>query len=125
MKLLFLLSLLQLVTSYNIDNDYILEYTGKQSNNPQQYSNGRNNNHILLQFLLEAIFICIIGSILGLTLGICISFITSVLLDLPWLINHNSIYIAILSSILVGIISGLYPAMTATKLQPVEALKRE
>jgi putative ABC transport system permease protein len=86
---------------------------------------GANNNHILLQFLLEAIFICIIGSILGLTLGICISFITSVLLDLPWLINHNSIYIAILSSILVGIISGLYPAMTATKLQPVEALKRE
>ena len=80
---------------------------------------------ILWQFLLEAVFLTAIGGALGLLLGsavgIGVHFWTGFPISLPWW----SFAIAIGFSATVGIVFGLYPAIRASGLDPIEALRYE
>lgn len=91
---------------------------------------GAKNKDILTQFLLESIFFTLIGGILGIVAGALLSTAVALViqyLGYQWdlLISLNSILIACIVSIAIGIIFGIYPARKAAKLDPIEALRYE
>ena len=83
---------------------------------------GAHQSHILNQFLLEAIIICLFGGLIGMTCGIGCSILISSLFAWPIFISKLSIAISIVSSFFIGIFFGYYPAYTASTLNPVDAL---
>ena len=73
--------------------------------------------------LLEAILISFIGSMIGLVLGISFSQIAGAILNQNVPISLITVIIAFSVAIIVGIVSGIFPAVKATKLDPIEALR--
>jgi putative ABC transport system permease protein len=84
---------------------------------------GARERDILLQFLLEAIVISIVGCLIGLLLGIGGAILVNYLTDAVILISSNSITIAFSVAAATGIFFGFYPARKAARLHPIEALR--
>jgi putative ABC transport system permease protein len=86
---------------------------------------GANPSTIRKQFLIEAVMICLFGGALGILLGIGLGNAISLAMGgtfiIPWLFIIGGFALCVL----VGIISGYYPAKKASKLDPVEALRYE
>ncbi len=83
---------------------------------------GAQKNTILLQFIIEAIVVCLLGGTAGMLLGVGIAFGVGHLLGWNISISYSAVAIAFLSSTLIGLFFGFYPAKKASKLRPVEAL---
>ncbi|MFA6306838.1 MAG: ABC transporter permease [Patescibacteria group bacterium] len=91
---------------------------------------GANNKSIMIQFLMEAATITLSGGTIGVIIGSLIAILISVIanfLGYSWDLSISllSITLALAVSASVGLIFGLYPALRASKLQPVEALRHE
>ncbi len=86
---------------------------------------GAYENDILYQFLIESITLCIIGGILGILLGVGISYVVGVFS--PWkpIVSSFSIFLSLGVSLSVGIGFGFFPALKAAKMNPVDALRHE
>lgn len=89
---------------------------------------GARNIDVMTQFLIESATISFIGGLVGIVFGIGVSYLASVIInsmDYNWkfIISPSSIIIAASVSILIGIIFGLYPAIKASKISPMEALR--
>jgi putative ABC transport system permease protein len=84
---------------------------------------GARERDILLQFLLEAIVISVIGCLIGLILGIAGAMLVNKLAQAAVVISGNSILIAFAVAASVGIFFGFYPARKAARLNPIEALR--
>ncbi|MCC5945220.1 MAG: ABC transporter permease [Bernardetiaceae bacterium] len=82
---------------------------------------GAKNNFILLQFLFEAIFLSLIGGGVGLLLVSLLSFASTETFII--ILSFKNILIGIVVSSAIGIISGIAPALMASKLNPVEAIR--
>ena len=80
---------------------------------------------ILSQILIETITLTGFGALIGVTLGVCITFLISSNSALPAAIDWKWIVLSITLGILVGVGSGIYPASQAAKLPPVDALRAE
>ena len=80
---------------------------------------------IRLQFLIEALILSLIGGIFGIILGISGSQLLSMMADWPTIVSPLSILLAFSFSGIVGIFFGYYPAMKASRLDPIEALRYE
>lgn len=83
---------------------------------------GATTSSILTQFILEAIIICMIGGLLGASIGIGTAQIIGLLLEWPIFISKYAVAISLLSSAMIGLFFGFYPAYQASMLNPVEAL---
>jgi putative ABC transport system permease protein len=86
---------------------------------------GARSHDILVQFLVEAVTLSAIGGLIGIGLGIGASRLVSSIMDWPTLTPVSWIGVASLSSAIIGIISGFYPAWKASKLDPIDALRYE
>jgi ABC-type antimicrobial peptide transport system permease subunit len=92
---------------------------------------GAKKDDILNQFLTESVVLTFLGGILGIILGVfitwLISFVATNFLNFDWQFYFSYTYIFLASgiSILVGLLSGLYPARSAANLDPMVALRKE
>ncbi|MEJ0088533.1 MAG: ABC transporter permease [Limisphaerales bacterium] len=86
---------------------------------------GARSHDILVQFLIEAVTLSAIGGITGILLGLATSQIIAYVKTLAVLVPTLWIAIACISSALIGVISGFYPAWKASKLDPIDALRYE
>ncbi|HEY6195103.1 MAG TPA: ABC transporter permease [Candidatus Eisenbacteria bacterium] len=86
---------------------------------------GAPRRAILLQFLFEAVMLTAIGGVLGILLGSGVAQLVRSLSGLPTFVSPGSVVAGIAVSTFTGIFCGLYPAMRASRLDPVEALRYE
>jgi len=88
-----------------------------------QKSLGAKNFFILIQFLFEAIFLSLIGGSVGLILVFAGSYIGTTILGFEIILTWNKIIIGIATSSMIGLIAGYIPALMASRLDPVEAMR--
>ncbi len=89
-----------------------------------QKSLGAKNRFILFQFLFEAIVLSIIGGLIGLILVWLLSYIASFFTgDFEFILSPWNMFIGTVISAIIGLISGIIPAISASRLDPVEAIR--
>ncbi len=88
-----------------------------------QKSLGAKNRFILFQFLIEAIILCSLGGIIGLFIVWLLALLLTNFLDFEFVLSFWNILIGSGLSIIVGVLSGILPAISASKLDPVEAIR--
>jgi macrolide transport system ATP-binding/permease protein len=86
---------------------------------------GARRLHILLQFLVEALLLSIIGGLAGALLGIAVSKILALVAQWPTLISPYSVIGGFVFAAAVGVFFGWYPARKASMLDPIDALRYE
>src|SRR5687768_151889 len=86
---------------------------------------GARRKDILTQFLIEAVTVTALGGAIGVGTGFGLAYIISALIGFPLLVSVASAVLGVGVSSVVGIVSGLWPAWRAAKLDPIEALRAE
>ncbi len=86
---------------------------------------GANRSTIAFQFLFEAIVIGQLGGILGIIFGIGVGNGIAAMLETMFIIPWAEILLAFVVTFIVGVLSGIYPAIKASRLDPIEALRYE
>jgi len=88
-----------------------------------EISLGANNYFILMQFLFEAIVLCLIGGLIGLSIIYFLAMFVSHAFDYPLSLTGHNIMLGLFISALIGLVSGFIPAYSASQLDPVEAIR--
>ncbi|TDD76325.1 ABC transporter permease [Flavobacterium caseinilyticum] len=88
-----------------------------------QKSLGAKNRFILFQFLFEAIILSVLGGIIGLLMVWVISIVLTKVLDFEFVLGIGNILLGTGLAAIIGLISGILPAIAASKLDPVEAIR--
>ncbi|ECC0447172.1 ATP-binding cassette domain-containing protein [Campylobacter coli] len=87
---------------------------------------GARREDIMMQFLIEAVMICSMGAILGVLLSVFVIFgFNTLSTDFPMILNAYSVLLGLLSSVLIGVVFGFFPARNAANLNPISALSKE
>lgn len=86
---------------------------------------GARKRDIVRQFVIEAVLISFAGGLLGIVVGFGISQLIAWLAGWSTIVTVSSILLAFLVSISVGLVFGIYPAVKAARLDPVEAIRYE
>lgn len=88
---------------------------------------GAHDNDILLQFLIEALVLCLLGGLIGVGLSYAIAYAVSLIpaMDFALIISSSALLLALGVCSASAFLFGLYPAIRATRLDPIEALRYE
>jgi putative ABC transport system permease protein len=86
---------------------------------------GATRLNILMQFLIEALTLCLLGGILGIVLGVGSAIVLSKVMQWNTLISPTAVILAFGFSAAVGLFFGLWPARRASRLDPIVALRYE
>jgi ABC-type antimicrobial peptide transport system permease subunit len=86
---------------------------------------GARKKDVMVQFLVESIFICLFGGMIGLVIGYILSFFAAAAFGLTAVIPISAAALAFFFSMFVGLVFGLWPAKQASNLSPIEALRYE
>lgn len=86
---------------------------------------GGRGKDIMIQFLIEAVMLSVIGGALGILLGLLISYVAASLLSFPLVIMTEAIVLSFLVCTVIGVFFGWYPAQKAANLNPIDALRYE
>lgn len=85
---------------------------------------GAKKIFILLEFLIESVLLCLIGGIIGLLLVYALIQIANNYIDFTFMLSLGNIILGLSISVIIGIISGLFPAIKAARMDPVEAMRK-
>ena len=86
---------------------------------------GAQESQVLMQFLVEAVVLSLLGGMVGVMLGLGLAAAASAGMDIPFVLDPSIVLIAFVFSALVGIVFGFFPARNAAQMNPIEALRRE
>lgn len=112
-----------LVSGFGIANIMFVSVKERTNLIGIQKSLGAKNKFILFQFLFEAIILSVIGGIIGLLLVWAIALVLTKVLDFEFVLSMANIFLGTGLAAVIGLISGILPAITASKLDPVEAIR--
>ena len=114
-----------LVGGIGIMNIMLVSVTERTREIGLRLAMGARRSDILKQFLVEAVTLCLIGSLVGVALGVGTGELVKRFSEIPVLLNVPIIFIAISSAAFVGIFFGFYPARKASRMNPIDALRYE
>ena len=86
---------------------------------------GAKRRDITSQFLVESVTLTTLGGLLGIGVGTLIPFVVQMMLDIPAVLTSFTLFLPFVVAVLVGLISGLWPALRAARLDPIVALRHE
>lgn len=124
-QLIWIASISLLVGGIGVMNIMLVSVTERTSEIGLKKAIGAQKNAILGQFLTEAAVLTSIGGMLGVAVGIGMAQVINKLSGVPVSINVAASVIAVVFSMLIGVIFGLIPSIKAANLDPIEALRRE
>ncbi|MEN6624603.1 MAG: ABC transporter permease [Candidatus Sumerlaeia bacterium] len=125
-RLLLFVALISLIVGgVGIMNIMLVSVTERTREIGLRMAVGARTYDILLQFLIEAVILCLLGGIIGIALGRGASTIVSVVLRWPTQISVDAIVLSVVVACAVGMVFGFYPAWRASRLDPIEALRYE
>ena len=124
-QLIWIASISLLVGGIGVMNIMLVSVAERVSEIGLRKAVGAKKRRILGQFLTEAAVLTFTGGVLGVAAGVGVSKALSKISGTPSAISLPAIGIAVVFSMLVGVIFGLLPAMKAANMSPIEALKRE
>ncbi|MBE7014794.1 MAG: FtsX-like permease family protein [Ruminococcaceae bacterium] len=84
---------------------------------------GSTNGSIMFEFLIETLIIVLISCIMGIGLGLGISYLLMKSYGIKLIIDFKNLILAVVFSLFIGVVFGVYPALKASRLNPVESLK--
>ena len=86
---------------------------------------GARNALILMQFLCESMILSLIGGIFGMLLGVLLSYAVATFMSLPFVVNPLWMVISFVACAVLGLIAGFFPALKASRTDPINALRYE
>jgi ABC-type antimicrobial peptide transport system permease subunit len=124
--LLLVVALISLVVGgVGIMNIMLVSVTERTREIGLRMAVGARSYHILRQFLVEAVVLCLVGGAMGILLGRGTSILVRWKIHWPTEASLSTIVAAVVVSVGVGIAFGFYPAWKASRLDPIEALRYE
>ncbi|MDX2265013.1 MAG: ABC transporter permease [Hyphomicrobiales bacterium] len=114
-----------LVGGIGIMNIMLVSVTERTREIGTRLAIGALEGQVLMQFLVEAVVLSLFGGLIGVTLGLSLSWLLTGLLNVPFVLDPAIIAIAFGFSALVGVVFGYFPARKAARLDPIEALRHE
>jgi putative ABC transport system permease protein len=125
MMLFSIASVSLLVGGIGIMNILLVSVTERTREIGVRMAVGAKRVHVLMQFLIEAMTLSLLGGVLGIIFGVIGAKLTTVVAGWPTVISTDVIAVAFAFSLAVGLFFGLYPANKASRLNPIEALRYE
>ncbi len=116
-------SIALLVGGIGIMNMMLVSVTERTTEIGLRKALGATPGSIQLQFLIESIFLSLLGGFIGLVLGVALSWAVTTSLGIPFVISTGAITLGVGFSASVGIVFGWAPARNASKLDPIDALR--
>src|SRR5438105_2297469 len=114
-----------LIGGIGVMNIMLVSVTERTSEIGLRRALGARRRRILAQFIVEAIILTSIGGLIGVLLGWGIAELIRVLVSIPTVVPRWAVILSMTSAASVGLIFGIYPAYRASRLDPVEAMRRD
>jgi putative ABC transport system permease protein len=112
-----------LVGGFGIANIMFVSVKERTNQIGIQKSLGAKNYFILIEFLVEAVILCLVGGAIGITLVALLSYGVTSALNFEIALSAGNIITGVLVSVIIGLLSGFIPAYTASRLDPVVAIR--
>lgn len=112
-----------IVGSIGIMNMMLVSVTERTREIGTRKALGAPNKWVMMQFLIESILISFMGSFMGLVLGVGLSQLGGFLFDKEVPVSIWTVIVSVSVAVVVGVLSGLFPALKAMKLDPIDALR--